>query len=245
MKGMFFRKPFEFSLEVAGESWKQGEKISGVLRVKNHSAETGPGYQVCLARASLKKVKDKALGAMTILETRSWDADSGETSFPWEFETSSSFPITDSTESAYLLYGSGENPDELGRLQLLVEPSPEIQGFIGVFETEFRFVKKGWKQSKRGVEVKLAPPASKAFAMLERAVLTFECRNELLLVDYDFQVKKVNADAASLSVTKASKNFAQELELKAFRTPYGRLDSDQMGKWIREAIDQVESKVVY
>ena len=61
MKGTIFLKPLEFSIEAVGEKWHQGDKLTGSLRVKNHSAETIelPLLKVVLCEGHYKKVKAK------------------------------------------------------------------------------------------------------------------------------------------------------------------------------------------
>ena len=36
MKGTFFQRPVEYNLWIDGESWRQGDTVSGELTVRNH-----------------------------------------------------------------------------------------------------------------------------------------------------------------------------------------------------------------
>ena len=37
MKGTFFNKPLEYKIEIDGESWTQGSKVTGNIIIVNHS----------------------------------------------------------------------------------------------------------------------------------------------------------------------------------------------------------------
>jgi len=69
MKGTFFNKSLEFKLNVNGESWFQGDTISGTLWVKNHSnlEIKLSELSVFIAYGSTKKVQAKDKNAFTNL----------------------------------------------------------------------------------------------------------------------------------------------------------------------------------
>ena len=56
MKGTFFQKPFEFKLNVEGETWRQAQGVSGVLTVKNQGSSpvSVEGTRVHLAYGQLR-----------------------------------------------------------------------------------------------------------------------------------------------------------------------------------------------
>src|SRR4051812_18114787 len=124
MKGMSFQKPLEFRLQVEGETWNQGDSISGVLEVKNRGSESISlaDMQVQLGHGRLKRVHEKMSGAFKILEKTGMDASAtlapnAEAKLQWKFPTDRNCPITDSMASLFLLYGKGEVVETLGQLQ--------------------------------------------------------------------------------------------------------------------------------
>jgi len=70
MKGTIFQKPFEFNLRVEGESWAQGDPISGSLIIRNHSGEPVSlgDIRVLLGYADLRHVRAKSPEAFEILQ---------------------------------------------------------------------------------------------------------------------------------------------------------------------------------
>lgn len=251
MKGTFFQKPLEFSLRVEGESWRQGEAIAGTLFAKNHGAQALPGgFQVKLARGTLKKVHQKVSGAFyEILATSSAPAGEiapqAELGHSWRFQTDRNCPITDNTESLFLLYGSESETEKMGHLQVTIKPEPVIEEFLKAFQIEFRFVVKSFKSSKRGVDVKLMPPDSQHFTMLDYAQLSFRFDGDVLHVGYVFNLKEVQASSAAVDVKKKKKEFEQTFAPGEYRLSSGRFNHERLEAAAAEAIKQVEGKTLF
>jgi hypothetical protein len=238
MKGVFFQKPLEFSLNINGESWKQGDEISGSLTVKSHSAEAAPpSAQVHLAYGHLKKAHAKDPRAFEILASSTASPD-------WTFKTDRNAPITDSVHSLFILYGTGEDLSKFGHLQLVVHPYWVIQEFLKELEVGFRFVLKNMKSNKGLLEAKIAPPTSRSFAAVEQAVLSFRFKDEWLEVEATFDVKKIEASAASVDMKKEKKAFQKSYSSADYLTPSGRFNHERMEVAIREILGVAESKVL-
>ena len=127
MKGTCFQRPLEFNLNVDGESWTQGQSVSGTLTVKNHGHEsvTLDSVSVRLARGGLKKVHAKTAGALDVAATVLFDGSTkvepqASASLPWTFPIGLNDAITDKTASPFLVYGRGETDEQPGRLQLAI-----------------------------------------------------------------------------------------------------------------------------
>ena len=252
MKGTFFQKPLEFRLEVDGETWNQGDKITGSLNIKNHGADPAAlsEFRVALAHGELKKVHAKSPEAFKILNTTPGSAGAKlesekEFTLPWTFETNRNSPITDTSSSLYLLYGRGDATEHLGHIQLNMNPDSVIQDIIQIFVIAFRFVVKTRKFAKGSVEVKLAPPDAKAFKAVEQLILTFRYEGDTVLLSYSFAVKKIEPTASSFEIVKDKRVFEQSFAPSQYRTPSGRFNHDTIEATIREVISQVESKVLF
>lgn len=256
MRGIFFQKPLEFGIKTDGESWRQGDTMSGILTLRNHGTEpVSIDPRVVLAAGELKKVRAKSEGAFRTL------AEWGDFSRPiqlgpqqahelsWSFTLDVNAPITDSSKSPFLLYGASSTPDQLdqlGQLQLNIVPSLVFEEFLNVFQARFRFVVKTRKFSKERVEVKLAPPDGQAFAALEHLMVGLEFSKsdrETLHIHYTFTTKRLEASAASIDVSKQKKALFQEISSGQYRLPSGRLDDERFEAAIREALDAGESKL--
>lgn len=250
MKGTYFQKPLEFRLEVEGESWSQGDPVQGTLIIKNHGPEAiaTDDMRVQLAYGELKKVRAKDASTFEIMATSEVGGGKVEPQkelrHSWRFETDRNAPITDKTDSLFLLYGQG-TPEKLGQLQLIFNPYSLIQEFVERLKLTYRFVVKSQKSNKGWVEVKFAAPAAKAFATLEGLILNFRFDGEALEVRYQFQIKKIEATAASMDMKKEKKQVTQRLEKNHYLTPSGRVNHDQLEASIREAVGQFESKIIF
>ncbi len=249
MKGLFFQKPLEFQLRVEGETWTQGSPVKGVLEVKNHGQEPASlaEARVALAYGGLKKVHEKVPGALKVLAAHPSDTQTLEggksASFEWSFPTDRNCPITDSSNSLFLIYGSADVYEKMGQLQLAFKPDSIVQEFIKTLSIQFRFVQKTQKSSKGHVETKLSPPDSKAFSSLEYLFLTTRFVEDELHLNYRFQVKKVKPTPGSFEVAKEHREVDQSIPAAQYLQPSGRINFDRFESAIREAVSTVESKV--
>lgn len=244
MKGVCFQKPFEFNLQVEGETWRQGDPIQGRLTVRNRSDQPArlEGNAVSLGYGALKKVHGKKDGALEILDSVPFSDQSvpaqGETSLPWKFTTDRNSPITDASASLFILYGSG------GVLQLRFDPDSVVQSFLDTLQVQFRFVKKSQKSNKAGcIVTKFDPPTAKGFSLVEQLAIATQFEGDTLHVGYSFDVKKLEATAASAEMKKSKKEFEQAFTPLDYRVTSGRFNHEQIEAAIREVMTQIESKI--
>lgn len=252
MKGTFFKKPLELRLLVEGESWRQGDPVSGELSVRNTGSESFPSEGLCvrLARGELRKVRAKSPDAFQEIASAAFGPSSAleagkESVMKWSFPTDRNCQITDSLASLFLLYGNGEDSTQIGQLQLKFDPDEVIQEFIQRLQVNFRFVAQSRKSRKGWVEYKLDPPSAKAYATLEQLALSFRFHGEALEVRYVFQVKKIESTAAALDLKKGTLELAQTFTPSQYRLPSGRINHDLMESSLKEALGQVEARIVY
>lgn len=243
MKGTFFQKPFEFKLAVEGESWRQGDAISGSLSVKNHGAEevSIQDLQISLVHGNLNEVRLKRPEAFEIISTVSLGIPqklrlSQEKAFPWNFQTDRNCPITDKSGSLFLLYGISSAAEKQGQIQLPVIPANLIEEFIKTLQTQFRFVVKTQKFNRGNVEVKLAPPTAREFVAVEQLVLLLRFEGEKLETRYTFQVKKIEALSGTMNLKKDKKDFQQSFEPSDYRLPSGRYNHERIEGAVREIL---------
>jgi hypothetical protein len=237
MKGIFFQKPLEYSLNITGETWKQGDEIAGSLHVKAHAGGDIPAAKVHLAYGNLKKAHAKDPKAFTVLQT-------AEARPEWRFQTDRNAPITDSTHSLFILYGSGDDLGKYGHIQLIVKAYWIIEEFIKELEVGFRFVLKTMKSNKGILEAKIAPPTSRSFAAVEQAILSFHFEGDALNVAARFDVKKLEATAASVDMKKEKRESQKSYLPTDYLTSSGRFNHDKMEPAIREILSVAESKVL-
>jgi len=248
MKGTFFSRPLEWNIETKGESWQQGETLSGVLRVKNHGTETVPLNEsgVGLALAEIKKVQSRSDGAIRP-ETKHTLATSElkageETQVEFSFSLGPNCSVTDKKNSYYLCFG--KNFIE-GQLQVKVDPNTLYSKFIGLMDTFYRFKLKEFKAVKKGVEFKLLPPTSREMANIESLLLTFSMNDENLLLKFDFNVKKLDTGSVTTKITKESITIEKNLTKKDYSLGKDMINQDQLLKSIEDVLAQIKLKNVF
>jgi hypothetical protein len=245
MKGALFQKPFEFSVEIEGESWHQGQTLTGTLRARSHGSaeELLEGVRVALACGDLSAVRKKDEGAFEILDSLLLESGrrlppGGEETLPWSFPLDRNCVVTSSRESLYILYGRGESAPKLGALQLIVGPDPVLLELVKVFQIGHRFVVKSARSVKGRVEFKLAPPATRAFGALEQCTLSCRFEGERLEARYIFQLKRIDPETGALILKKEKMEFDQSFGPEQYLTPGGRLASERFEASVKEVFLQ-------
>ena len=240
MKGTSFQKPLEFNLSVDGESWRQGDAISGLLKTRSHGTEDGTEaidwseIGVYLAHGDLKKIRAKTEGAFKIIASHTATSEESQ----WKFQTDLSAPVTDSTSSLFLIYGFGKAYEKLGQLQVNLTPSQVLEDFLKIFQIQHGFVRKSVKAGKGKTETKFAPPSSKEFVRLELLLIKAHFAGETLEVECEFNEKKIEASAAALEVKKQKKQIKQSFGSTQYRTSSGRFNYETMEAAVAEILKQ-------
>ena len=125
MKGTFFQKPLEWNIETPDESWQQGSKVRGILKVKNHGNETFSlnSAGVGLAHADIKKVHAKTDGVLKPaprMDFENTQLNAGETKeLSFELELPANCPVSDKKATYFLTYGKEAMENHL---QLNIQP---------------------------------------------------------------------------------------------------------------------------
>jgi sporulation-control protein spo0M len=248
MKGTFFSRPLEWSIETEKESWTQGESIKGILRVKNHGADAVNlnDAGAALAFADIKKVHTKAEGALK-LESREAFSDVSLSAneareIPFNLSLPANCPVTDKKASYFLTYGKDSSENHL---MLKIEPKALYGKVIGLLDTFHRFKLKEYKSAKKGVEYKLIPPTSRDMANLESLNLIFSMNGDNLQMDYDFQVRKLDTQAPTTKVNKEAVKIQKVLTPREYSLGKEMINQDTLLKSLEAAIAEVKLKSVF
>lgn len=217
MKGTFFLNSIEYRIEVEGESWDQGDLISGKLSARSHSNNNEVGsLKIALAVGNEKKVRSKDSDAFE--EVGKIILENAENT--WEFRTPIDVAVTDKSLSPYLLYGP-DSGSEMGQLRLDFRPVKPIQAFLGAFQSGAQFVIKSQKSKLKRVETKLLPPSGKAFSFVESVLVSMSCNlGKDLDIRYVFTVKTIDIQASKAGFKKEKKTFEQQI----LRSEYEKFD---------------------
>jgi hypothetical protein len=240
MKGISFQEGVEFKLSIQGETWLQGEALSGDLEanVKNAGASLGE-MRVILAETTERKLKSKSVDGFHVLE----EAKSTTSPLQFNFKLPVDARISDKPGSLFILYGSRSDPHTLGMLKLAIAPHHLIHDLIELMRTEFRFALKNLTAGKGNfVEAKLEPSGSKEWAQLEELILAAKLTDETLETKFIFNRNAVDAIKAGLQTKIEHREIERSWELSEFVHDFnGRLNKDAATTAIQNVISEYRS----
>ena len=247
MKATNFIKPLEYSITADGERWRQGDKIKGTLKIKNHSSDMIElAYlKLSLTVGNFKKIKAKDLKAweplsQVVLSDKLSISALEEKEFNWDFQLLEDCQITEKDKSIYLTYFTSEDLWPTGQLELVIDLKLIMLQFLEIFESFLRFKVAQTKFSKGVIEVKLNPPKSRELSHVESLVLRMKELNKELVVEYIFNVHAFEMVAGNMIAQKKVKQFIQNLNSKQYYT-YGDSPNHE---FIRTSIESVVAEVV-
>ena len=146
MKSTTFTKFIEYNLITNGEKWRQGDKINGVLKIKNIGPDhiEIPELKITMAVGNFKKIKSK--------DKKAWDHYSEilfgekisiglaeEKEFVWSFQIPEDCQITEKDKSVYITFFDSVEAWPTGQLELVVDPKLVMMQFLEIFEIFLRF----------------------------------------------------------------------------------------------------------
>lgn len=244
MRGVAVLKPFQWELDVQGESWEQGQELTGTLRLTNldAAAQTLSG-KLQLALGELKKVHardPKAFKEIQVLALAPQQLAPGAALVEsFRFALPQNGHITDKKQGPYLAYGpTGVEAN----LLLNVRPRQLFQEVGKILETFQRFKPKDIKNGKDCVELKFAAPSSRDYAHVEGLELSLAMQDELLMLDFLFKVKTLDTQSVTTKVAKDEKLIHLELTKRQYDLGRGLLNQDGVLKALDEALAGVRMK---
>ena len=245
MKGAYFAKPLEWNVDITGESWRQGEAVSGTLILKNHSSDTISLDNVAMifAQGDIKKVHSRDPKAFKITDTlklTTSELSGGQShSQTFSFTLPINCAVTDKKTSFYLAYGVGGTETNL---QLKVEPRLIFTEVTKLMETFQRFKYKDIKAVKEGVEFKFLPPSSRDWAHAESLLLTLAMNGENLEMDFLFNVKTIDTKSITTALAKETRQFKKSLTPREYTFGKGMPNQDGIMKALDSILVEVKSK---
>jgi hypothetical protein len=248
MRGVFIQQPFEFRLEVPGDSFVQGSSVSCTLTAKNHgdAAAMLETPTLVLALANLKKVKAKDVSGFEAVVSPELErgvevAAKGEYSFKHSFDLQLNAAITDKGQSPYLLYGNASEVAGLGQLMLTVSPHPHLRAIFDTMTSMFSFVAKGetWKDSWTCARFK--PPESRRMSFVEELSLSARHTAEALELRFVFLVKKFDTSMTKVEVKKGKAEVCQTWPRAEYLFGGDFLNQEYAEKMIDSALGEVSS----
>lgn len=248
MKGTIFLKPLEYNIEAAGEKWRQGDKVKGTLKVKNHSAENIdlPLLKVSLSEGQYKKIKTRDAKAWKALsETKLEDKFTlkphEEKSYSFEYTLPENCLITDKNASLYLaFFDKDEQP--AGHIELVIEPKLVIGQILEAIQSFIRFKVVQTKFTKGMVEVKLSPPSSsRELSTIDNLILSMSEVEKTLTLKYEFNMRVLDMTGGAMQAQKKTREFEQTFTSKQY-LQYDSLNQDFILQSINAVLNEVKPK---
>ena len=239
MKGVSFQNGVEFKISIEGESWSQGDTVTGKLEAMSRNPNTPfTSMKVFLAESTEKKVKAKTPGAFEIIHELS----SSSPTLDWSFKLENHTRITDSKGGLYIVYGnSNGNPEALetlGQLRLNILPHMHMRDLRDIMGSHFRFVTKTASDGKKGwVEFKFDPPSAKEWSSLEQLVLLLKLQEKSMEAKFSFHRAEVDALKAGLQTKSVLRDISKSWDLS-------RMIHDFNGRLNKEATTDAIENVV-
>ncbi|OUR94047.1 hypothetical protein A9Q84_18210 [Halobacteriovorax marinus] len=241
MKSVFFQKPLEFTIDISGESWKQGENVSGSLSVKSHSGDAlnYADYGIFLVKGDNKKIKKKDPKGITVIgETLLGDSDN----LSFSFDLDINCPITETSSGLYIICGKKDELLEGQQMALKVLPGQTITSFIEVIENFLRFKVKSLKYKKEALEATIVVPNTKDYSKIMQFKLIFSKSEENLLLNYQFKIKSIDFSGGFTGTKDSNEEFKQVFTPKEYLSYGDSINQDFIVKKLNEIIDQVKLK---
>ncbi|MDO9183283.1 MAG: hypothetical protein Q7U04_12795 [Bacteriovorax sp.] len=233
MKGTIFLKPLEYSIIANGERWRQGDKINGCLRIKNHGSDNIElnvlTFSLALGYFKKIKIKDKKawevlaeinLGEKIVIEALE------EKEFVWDFVLPEDCQITEKDKSLFLVFKTNEELWATGQLELVIEPKLVINQLLEIFQNFLRFKILQTKFSKGMVEIKLNPPSSRELSHVESFILRVKEVDNILDLEYTFNMLVFETVAGNVMTQKKIKQVQQQLTSKQYYVYGNTLNQD-------------------
>lgn len=242
MKSTYFRKPLEFSIEVVGEKWSQGDKVTGTVSIKNHSDESIDlsDFGIFLCNGDLKKVQKSDPKGLEVMGESIFSTD--EHSF--EFVLDENCPTTQKSSGPYIVCAQKNELLSGNLLALQVGPSAMIANILEVLENFMRFKVKSLKPKKGLLEATIILPATKEYTSITSYKIQIKNLNNSLVLDNHFKIKKVSFEGGVTSTKDETKKICLELKPSEYLIYGSSLNQDFIVQKMNEVIDQVKLKPI-
>jgi len=251
MKGIFFQKPLELELNIVGESWNQGDIITGTLKVKNHNSESVllKNFGVRLSFGISKEIKIKSSKAFTQYDEHLFDSTTevagvSELDLSFSFPLAKDAPISEKSQGLYLLCGFVEIPFDNGMMELKISPYKNIKNLLEVFENLLRFKVKSLKNKKDQLEAVMVVPTSKDYSSVQQLKVLIKMVEDNLDISFNFKLKKISFEGGVVSAKDETLKIQKVLTPKEYLIYGDAFDQNKVLNILQEVIEQVKVKPI-
>lgn len=242
MRGTFFQKPLELKIEINGESWIQGDKISGELNIVDHSGQNDLSKcGVAFAIIDLKKFKDKKDGAVTVLD-KVINVNSPQVNF--NFSVAKNSQITEKNITPSLLVGNLDDLLSCSVMQLNIGVHKSISDYVNLIEMFYRFKLKGLKSKKGEIELTLTAPSSKDWSQVEKFIVLASVSDEGISLKHQAVVKKISFENMQTTTKEVKVSFDAVVSKKEMYSFEESINQDLFKNIFEQMLDKIKLKPV-
>jgi hypothetical protein len=239
MKSTFFNKPLEFSINIDGDNWKQGDTISGNVSISSHEGSDidFANYGIFLCNGNAKKIKAGDPKGLEIVEKLIF-AESESNDFSFSLDINS--PITEKSTGPYIVCSKIDDLLQGQHLVMQVTANDNTSKIIEILENFLRFKVKSVKSKKSDLEYTLKVPAAKEYSSISSFKLLINFESKTLNLKYQFKTKKIVFEAGNTTTKDELKTLNYTLEANDYLFYGESIDQDKMLKHFNEVLDQVK-----
>jgi hypothetical protein len=250
MRGIFIEQPWQLTLEVDGESFTQGQSVSGRVSVQNLSNEPQKleNLKTILVVGNKKKIKERdpeafsALNEQLLIEEA--NVATGESrAFDFKFDLDVNCPNTEKASGVYVQCSLNDDLAQKCFLELNVTPHEIITQFLVVFENLFRFKVKSFKNKKDGLEATVIVPGGKELSSVQQLKMLFNVSGKDLVINYQTKVTKMDFSDGQMQSKSSVQKFEQTLTEKDYSV-FGSVNQEGISKAVESYLDTVKLKPI-
>lgn len=241
MKSTFFKNDLEFSIDIKGDNWKQGDTISGNVSIsgKSNVSSEVEDYGLFLCNGNAKKIKAQDSKGLAVIDELLFSS-TGTNDFSFKLDLNSS--ITEKSVGPYIVCAHKENLLEGQHLIMQVTVSDKISKVIEVIENYLRFKVKGIKSKKKDLEYTFKIPSTTEYRSISSFKLLTHFDENNLELKYIFKTKKVVFENGNTTTKDELKSFEYSLAPSDYLFHGDSVDQDKLVKHFNEVLDQVKLK---
>jgi hypothetical protein len=257
MKGIFFKKPLEYSVEIQGEIFNQGDLLKGNISLKNHGANLQqiPQINLSIKMGDTKKIKVKHeksfVQIVDLINIENVNIKANET-YQQDFEINleNSMKISESNQTPFitvydLLEGNDNSKEDwpIGIIQLDIKPHDTLIKIVEMIQRFHRFQLKTIKNKGSVINFKLMPPKSQEMNHLIQLDLEGSIDSKQnLIMKFNFKTNKINMQASSLAFIKESSKSELSSESKDYLLNPTSINQDYILKKLESIFDELKNK---
>lgn len=238
MKSTFIQDLAEYTIDLRGESWTQGSRIMGSLKLKPKAELDLSTIGVYLAHVNSKKFKAKDNKAFKIIQEKICEEDNTR----FQFQLPKDCPITETTGGLYIVCGQKDKFFDGGHIELKVTPHKIIKELIQIFEFQYRFTFKALKNKAGFLETIVKMPDAKKYTSVQQLKLQMKMQEDTLSLKFLFKLKKIDFSSSSLGAIDEQLEIVKELTPEDYQIYGDAINQEGICKHIDEVLDKAKLK---